>query len=90
MLSTAYFLAKFRFDTAENEPAKSLQKKSPQNANFALPSLLSNFANEVGARPAPGPGPLREPLGAGRARRHRGPARALHQAAKFQQNLARF
>ena len=32
MLSNAYFLAKFRFDTAENEPAKILQ-------NFA------NFAN---------------------------------------------
>jgi len=26
MLSDAYFLAKFRFDTAENEPAKNLQK----------------------------------------------------------------
>ena len=26
MLSNAYFLAKFRFDTAENEPAKILQK----------------------------------------------------------------
>ena len=25
MLSSAYFLAKFRFDTAENEPAKNLQ-----------------------------------------------------------------
>ena len=25
MLSDAYFLAKFRFDTAENEPAKNLQ-----------------------------------------------------------------
>ena len=24
MLSNAYFLAKFRFDTAENEPAKNL------------------------------------------------------------------
>ena len=34
MLSNAYFLAKFRFDTAENEPAKNLQ-------NFA------NFANFV-------------------------------------------
>ena len=32
MLSNAYFLAKFRFDTAENEPAKNLQK-------------LANFAN---------------------------------------------
>ena len=26
MLSNEYFLAKFRFDTAENEPAKNLQK----------------------------------------------------------------
>ena len=25
MLSNAYFLAKFRFDTAENEPAKNLK-----------------------------------------------------------------
>ena len=25
MLSNAYFVAKFRFDTAENEPAKNLQ-----------------------------------------------------------------
>ena len=25
MLSNAYFLAKFRFETAENEPAKNLQ-----------------------------------------------------------------
>ena len=35
MLSNAYFLAKFRFDTAENEPAKNLQ-------NFAD---FPNFAN---------------------------------------------
>ena len=26
MLSNAYFLAKFRFDTAENEPAKNVAK----------------------------------------------------------------
>ena len=37
MLPNAYFLAKFRFDTAENEPAKNLQNF----ANFA------NFANPV-------------------------------------------
>ena len=37
MLSNAYFLAKFRFDTAENEPAKNLQK----NANFADPNPLT-------------------------------------------------
>ena len=35
MLSNAYFLAKIRFDTAENEPAKNLQ-------NFAN---FPNFAN---------------------------------------------
>ena len=34
MLSNAYFLAKFRFDTAENEPAKILQNF----ANFANPN----------------------------------------------------
>ena len=28
MLSNAYFLAKFRFDTAENEPAKNFAKFS--------------------------------------------------------------
>ena len=34
MLSNAYFLAKFRFDTAENEPAKNLQIFA-KFANFA-------------------------------------------------------
>ena len=34
MLSNAYFLAKFRFDTAENGPAKNLQNF----ANFANPN----------------------------------------------------
>ena len=33
MLSNAYFLAKFRFDTAENEPAKNLQNFA-KFANF--------------------------------------------------------
>ena len=36
MLSNAYFLRKFRFDTAENEPAKNLQ-------NFANPNLYHRF-----------------------------------------------
>ena len=40
MLSNAYFLAKFRFDTAENEPAKNLQKFA-KFANFADPNPLS-------------------------------------------------
>ena len=40
MLSNAYFLAKFRFDTAENEPAKNLQ-------NFV------NFPNFANPNPQP-------------------------------------
>ena len=44
MLSNAYFLAKFRFDTAENEPAKNLQKICTKFANFA------KFANCPGRR----------------------------------------
>ena len=48
MLSNAYFLAKFRFDTAENEPAKNLQN-------------LANFPN-VGPR-ASSAGHLRGPPG---------------------------
>ena len=37
MLSNAYLLAKIRFDTAENEPAKNLQNFAnfPHSANFA-------------------------------------------------------
>ena len=38
MLSNAYFLAKIRFDTAENEPAKILQ-------NFANFANFANFPN---------------------------------------------
>ena len=41
MLSSAYFLAKFRFDTAENEPAKNLQTSAD----------LPNFANPNAADP---------------------------------------
>ena len=40
MLSNAYFLAKFRFDTAENEPAKNLQN-------------LANFSNFANPNPSP-------------------------------------
>ena len=40
MLSNAYFLAEFRFDTAENEPAKNLQNFAnfPNFADFAVVS----------------------------------------------------
>ena len=37
MLSNAYFLAKFRFDTAENEPAKNLQKNLQNCHNCRVP-----------------------------------------------------
>ena len=53
MLSNAYFLAKFRFDTAENEPAKNLQNfiKFAKFANFAdtnqaLPVCIATYAHE--------------------------------------------
>ena len=39
MLSNAYFLAKFRFDTAENEPTKNSQNFT-NFANFANPNPL--------------------------------------------------
>ena len=60
MLSNAYFLAKFRFDTAENEPAKNLQKF----ANFADPNPLTLQLEQrrqlgVAGLPAPGGPPLR-------------------------------
>ena len=47
MLSNAYFLAKFRFDTDENEPAKNLQKF----ADFAYYAQASahRFLNFPGA-----------------------------------------
>ena len=44
MLSDAYFLAKLRFDTAENEPAKNLQNfifLHAHFANFAPPRVIS-------------------------------------------------
>ena len=36
MLSNAYFLAKFRFDTAENEPAKNLQTSAKRLQIFPI------------------------------------------------------
>ena len=53
MLSNAYFLAKFRFDTAENEPAKNLQN-FPNFAKLRLWTSLvqverSNFKGTLEA-----------------------------------------
>ena len=62
MLSNAYFLAKFRFDTAENEPAKNLQNF----ANFANFAKFANFATRpwrpdrtFQLRTGPSPAPAR-------------------------------
>ena len=46
MLSNAYFLAEFRFDTAENEPAKNLQNsaKTLLAARSNLPAARSMAA----------------------------------------------
>ena len=46
MLSNAYFLAKFRIDTAENEPAKNLQ-------NFA--KILQNLPIQLAVGKGPRP-----------------------------------
>ena len=55
MLSNAYFLAKFCFDTAENEPAKNLQNFA-KFANFARqptsPRSEASAAESWGAEPA--------------------------------------
>ena len=56
MLSNAYFLAKFRFDTAENEPAKNLQNFA-RFANFADPNPLTACAASLEAR-----SPVKPPL----------------------------
>ena len=54
MLSNAYFLAKFRFDTAENEPAKNLQNFA-NFPNFANPNpiLLTLGRRGAGVEGAP-------------------------------------
>ena len=66
MLSNAYFLSKFRFDTAENEPAKNLQN-------------ITKFANFADPNPLTRPPPLdergyRRGEGQGRGGAHDGPA----------------
>ena len=68
MLSNAYFLAKFRFDTAENEPAKNLL-----NLLMLLVLLTEGGLRRVRRRGLPAAGPLhgrreRAPREADRAR----------------------
>ena len=53
MLSNAYFLAKFRFDTAENEPAKNLQKPFPKSSTLMLAAEVpAPSGREAAGRPA--------------------------------------
>ena len=63
MLSNAYFLAKFRFDTAENEPAKA--------------KFWKNFANLIFARSRPKEATLRLAHAVARLEDLRGPGGAL-------------
>ena len=59
MLSNAYFLAKFRFDTAENEPAKNLQKICKVLTKFANFVNFASFALRASASGrAPPPAPV--------------------------------
>ena len=46
MLSNAYFLANFRFDTAENDPAKNLQELAQKNVR----GLVRGFPRAVRVR----------------------------------------
>ena len=55
MLSNAYFLAKFRFDTAENEPAKKLQNLLIFPLLYAAAGGHGKVVPERGGPPGPGP-----------------------------------
>ena len=50
MLSNAYLLAKFRFDTSDNEPAKNLQKNEYKDIK-KLQQKIADFANFAELRP---------------------------------------
>ena len=56
MLSNAYFLAKLRFDTAENEPAKKFAKfsKNAFSKNAYSKNAFFSSARGVSASGAPG------------------------------------
>ena len=77
MLSNAYFLAKFRFDTAENEPAKNAAKNLQKFAKFRLRGSVSGPALAAPRRRRPDRGGLaagRGDHGTGRINRPGGPA----------------
>ena len=99
MLSNAYFLAKFRFDTTENEPAKKLQNFA-NFPNFANPihrsKLNAGRGGRRGRRARPGDrgrgcGPCAARRGRARRRGRRRDCRVVASfLAKFRQNVARF
>ena len=63
MLSNAYLLAKFGFDSAENEPAKNLQN-FVNFPNFANPNPLTlTLAQRLLSGPEVGAGPPRQRAG---------------------------
>ena len=78
MLSNAYFLAKFRFDAAENEPAKNLQKFA-NFAQFANPNPPNRSGPRRPLRPRPRAAPGARGPG-GRPRRAQPPGRAAPRA----------
>ena len=58
MLSNAYFLAKFRFGTAENEPAKNLQKFCKIWQKLLIGSFADPNRRKTKHRPKEAPKPL--------------------------------
>ena len=99
MLSNAYFVAKFRFDTAENEPAKNLQNfRKMHFSKMHFRKMHFSNAHPVMKLPSSA-GCLRRTRAEAR-RRLRGPTRRTavivelpareRRLAKFRQNVARF
>ena len=86
MLSNAYFLAKFRFDTAENEPAKNLQ-------NFQKNAFFRRGPGRGGPAARRGPPRWRRAPAARRAgpgARSRGAAQAPAAGPGLLQNATKF
>ena len=57
MLSNAYFLAKFRFGTAENEPAKNWQNFATFANQQLQPTLSSSSSAPASGRSSSAPAP---------------------------------
>ena len=92
MLSNAYFVAKFRFGTAKNEPAKNLQIF--EKCDFFRFHFNSGDGRGAAGRGADGRGRARGRRGGGGHARggREPPALAVdwRRLAKFRQNVARF